>query len=218
MYLSSICVYLWFSRYDGIYHTFLKCLTTRVVIRLNVNIALSLQSFYKLLCGNSGFIRLSIVLLCSSLDLYTHVPARCWLSLYCVPGWLASGLSSGPGAYGSRQGGGRVTASAWGPPSGAPLRPGSVLCLSSKTQPCGGRYTERLSLKSRAAVVVFPHGPLLVYNNLGNGHDDPVLLFTLEVRNDRNKYGKSICHFRKTNTHHMSHLTSTRKVLLKTQI
>lgn len=50
-----------------------------------------------------------------------------FLPLYCVPGRLASGLSSGPEASGStRVGGRRVAACARGPPSGAPLWPGSV--------------------------------------------------------------------------------------------
>lgn len=62
------------------------------------------------------------------LDLYTHRHMHSALAaFYCVPGRLASGLSSGPEASGSRQGGERrVAASARGPPSGAPLWPGSV--------------------------------------------------------------------------------------------
>lgn len=66
-------------------------------------------------------------------DLYVHrrsmhsACCRCCF-FHCVPGRLASGLSSGPGAAGSRQGRGGVgepvASSARRPPPGAPLRPG----------------------------------------------------------------------------------------------
>lgn len=61
--------------------------------------------------------------MCTHADKRTQLPL---LRFYCVLGRLASGLSSGPGAGGSRGGVERVAASARGPPSGAPLWPGSV--------------------------------------------------------------------------------------------
>lgn len=76
------------------------------------------------------------------------------LLLYCVPGRLASGLSLGPGAGGSRQGEG-----GWlhllgdllqGPRSGL----AQFSCLSSKAQPCGEKQRE----DSTSAVAL----PLLV--------------------------------------------------------
>lgn len=89
---------------------------------------------------------------------HTDICTQRWLSLlllYCVPGRLASGLSSGPEASGSRQGGERrVAASARGPPSGAPLWPGSVfMSVFKSTAPW--RERERRE-DSGAAIVIFP--------------------------------------------------------------
>lgn len=80
------------------------------------------------------------------------------LLLYCVPGRLASGLSSGPGAGGSRQGEG-----GWlhllgdllqGPRSGL----ARFSCLSSKAQPCGERQRED-SISAVALPLLVSHVP-----------------------------------------------------------
>lgn len=90
----------------------------------------------------------------------THTPVLStgcfFFSLHCVPGRLASGLSSGPGASGSRQGEG-----GWlhllgdlleGPHCGL----AQFSCLSSKDQPCGRREKKRQYIHSGAAIVIFP--------------------------------------------------------------
>lgn len=80
--------------------------------------------------------------MCAHADMH----AERWLPLlllYCVPGRLASGLSSGLGAGGNRRGEGRVAASARGPASGAPLWPGSVFMSVFKSTAPWGREREK---------------------------------------------------------------------------
>lgn len=92
-----------------------------------------------------------VLLMCAHADMH----AERWLPLlllYCVPGRLASGLSSGLGAGGNRRGEGRVAASARGPASGAPLWPGSVFMSVFKSTAPWGRERER----EREDIVIFP--------------------------------------------------------------
>lgn len=102
-------------------------------------------------------------LICTHTDIHAQhcLPL---LLLYCVPGRLASGLSSGPGAGGSRQGEG-----GWLHLLGDLLRgPRSGLarfsCLSSKAQPCGGRQTEKTVYRQRHCHCYCPMCSPLVYS------------------------------------------------------
>lgn len=104
-----------------------------------------------------------------------HTCTRSPLLLHCVPGRLASGLSSGPGASGIRRGGG-LAESAWGPPPGGPhCGLAWFSCLSSKAQrkgdgelKVGGGVGGQFAI-SGAGIAVFPCALSLYIRVRGGG-------------------------------------------------